>query len=568
MMDWSKRPMFRNAANMMGGGYVPLPRMQTGTGPGGVSPELFSPAEFMGSPLNEMAQAPGFFPQGNFGGGPSPSENAENEGILSGFADEEEMVDEVMPFQFPYTQELFDAAKTEALKLFDQGFKELMAIFQAEAAAGGVAAEEIEMTLDEELEVIEGQAEAQVKEMMDLPEEVDLIPAEVVENYREMAQTALFSPEMGAEPMMEEIPKMRSAGVVPGSVLEEEEKDPLAILEAQRAAATDRLDERKRIAAGEATTREQDLRDRIKRGEFSQVATDWNKLDKMVARVKNIAERKAREKSYYPAAASTMGAGWAGALIRKPRMAKLAGDEAALNFEIEIEKLKQAEQQAINSGDAGMLKNVYLEGQKIQDSLTNTLLGDVGDIEAKAITGVEDILTEQIGDTAVNAAARTDLFWRDELKKWPPGSPEYAIAEKGLDLEGVPSAPELANQQLEDMQQVFNNLKADYGAMTGEKRLAEYLKLYPWAIDEKGDAIPPDINLYPLLLQRAEAMLQRLYSSQSGSQMEGIVDARNLPQETIEQNIANGVYREGQILVLGTKDDGTPSIYIVPKTSP
>ena len=63
-------------------------------------------------------------------------------------------------------------------------------------------------------------------------------------------------------------------------------------------------------------------------------------------------------------------------------------------------------------------------------------------------------------------------------------------------------------------------------------------------------------------------MLQRLYSSQSGSQMEGIVDARNLPQETIEQNIANGVYSEGQILVLGTKDDGTPSIYIVPKTSP
>ena len=233
MMDWSKRPMFRNAANMMGGGYVPLPRMVTGTGPSGVLerglgappieplPELFSPAEFMGSPLNEMAQAPGFFPQGNFGGGPSPSEN---EGILSGFADEEEMVDEVMPFQFPYTQELFDAAKTEALKLFDQGFKELMAIFQAETAAGGVAAEEIEMTLDEELEVIEGQAEAQVKEMMDLPEEVDLIPAEVVENYRQKAQTMLFSPEMGAEPMMEEIPRMMSAGVVQGPTLEEAEQ--------------------------------------------------------------------------------------------------------------------------------------------------------------------------------------------------------------------------------------------------------------------------------------------------------------------------------------------------------
>ena len=235
MMDWAKRPMFRNAANMMGGGHVPLPRMQVGTGPGGVGaspiePELFSPAEFMGTPLNEMTQAPGFFPQGDLGGGaPSP----ENAGILSGFTDEGEIDDEVMPFQFPYTQELFDAAKTEALKLFDQAFKELMAIFQAETAAGGVAPEEIEMTLDEELEVIEGQAEAQVKEMMDLPEEVDLIPAEVVENYRQKAQTALFSPEMGAEPMMEEIPRMQGAGFVgpPKPPILKEETDPYAALE-------------------------------------------------------------------------------------------------------------------------------------------------------------------------------------------------------------------------------------------------------------------------------------------------------------------------------------------------
>ena len=534
---------------MMGGGYVPLPRMQEGTGPGGVSPELFNPAEFMGTPLNEMTEAPGFFPQGNFGGGAPSSENT---GIQAGFLDEEELAGEG----------IINEARMQAMQLFDQAFKELMAIFQAETAAGGVAPEEIEMTLDEELEVIEGQAEAQVKEMMDLPEEVDLIPAEVVENYRQKAQTALFSPEMGAEPMMEEIPRMQTGAVV------EEETDPLAILEAQRAAATARLDARKSAAAGEATTREQDLRDRIKRGEFSQVATDWGKLDKMVDRVKDIARREGETKSYLSPAVSTMGGKWLEALTIRPKMGKLAGDKAALNFEMEIEKLKQAEQQAINSGDAGMLKNVYLQGQKIQDSLTNTLLGDVGDIEAKAITGVEDILTKQIGDTAVNAAGRTALFWRDELKKWPPGSPEYAIAEQGLKLEGVPSAPELANQQLKDMQQIFNNLEAQYGSLKGEERLAEYLKLYPWAVDENDNVLVPDVNLYPLLLQRAEAMLQRLYSSQSGSQMEGIVDARNLPQETIEQNIANGVYSEGQILVLGTKYDGTPSIYIVPKTSP
>ena len=128
MMDWSKRPMFRNAANMMGGGYVPLPRMQEGTGPGGVSPELFSPAEFMGSPLNEMTQAPGFFPQGDFGGGAPSSENT---GIQAGFLDEEEFLDEG----------IINEARMQAMQLFDQAFKELMAIFQAETAAGGVAPE-------------------------------------------------------------------------------------------------------------------------------------------------------------------------------------------------------------------------------------------------------------------------------------------------------------------------------------------------------------------------------------------------------------------------------------------
>jgi hypothetical protein len=379
---------------------------------------------------------------------------------------------------------------------------------------------------------------------------------------------------MGAEPMMEEIPRMMSAGVVQGSVLEEEEKDPLAILEAQRAAATDRLDERKRIAAGEATTREQDLRDRIKRGEFSQVATNWEKLDKMVARVKDIAERKAREKSYYPAAASTMGAKWAGALIRKPRMAKLAGDEAALEFEIEIEKLKQAEQEAINSGDAGMLKDVYIQGQKIQDSLTNTLLGDVGDIEANAITGVEDILTEQIKDSGgLNQAGKTDLFWQNQLKNSAPGSVEYLVALAGLSIEGAPTPEAMALKTQDSMRKVYEDLggSESWNTLTADQRREQFGAIYPWARDPNDPQkvlIPDDKLMYPFLVQRARESLDLMYSQQSGSQMEGIVDARNLPQETIEQNIANGVYREGQILVLGTKDDGTPSIYIVPKTSP
>jgi len=541
MMDWSKRPMFRNAANMMGGGYVPLPRMQIGTGPGGVSPELFNPAEFMGTPLNEMTEAPGFFPQGNFGGGPSPSENAENEGILSGFADEEEVIGEEF-----VDEGIINEARMQAMQLFDQGFKELMAIFQAETAAGGVAAEEIEMTLDEELEVIEGQAEAQVKEMMDLPEEVDLIPAEVVENYRQKAQTALFSPEMGAEPMMEEIPRMMSAGVVPGSVLEEEEKDPLAILEAQRAAATDRLDERKRIAAGEATTREQDLRDRIKRGEFSQVATDWEKLDKMVDRVKDIARREGETKSYLSPAVSTMGGKWLEALTIRPKMGKLAGDKAGLEFEIEIEKLKQAEQQAINSGDAGMLKDVYIQGQKIQDSLTNTLLGDVGDIEAKAITGVEDILTKQIGDEGYTDTWRTDQYWLSVLEDPNSTDLQKRVAEQALGIgTGKGDVPTRTAEFVKLANASWKGYKKFDNPMSVAEKKAEFKKEYGPLIEFYGkDVFPTDPNFYEVVQAYIKAQSVSAPATQTP-----VIDVSHLSKEQVQEAISKGFYPSGTTLI-------------------
>jgi len=538
---------------MMEGGYVPLPRMVTGTGPSGVLerglgappieplPELFSPAEFMGSPLNEMAQAPGFFPQGNFGGGPSPSESAENEGILSGFADEEEVIGEEF-----VDEGIINEARMQAMQLFDQGFKELMAIFQAEAAAGGVAAEEIEMTLDEELEVIEGQAEAQVKEMMDLPEEVDLIPAEVVENYRQKAQTALFSPEMGAEPMMEEIPRMMSAGVVPGSVLEEEEeKDPLAILEAQRAAATDRLDERKRIAAGEATTREQDLRDRIKRGEFSQVATNWEKLDKMVDRVKDIARREGETKSYLSPAVSTMGGKWIEALTIRPKMGKLAGDKAGLEFEIEIEKLKQAEQQAINSGDAGMLKDVYIQGQKIQDSLTNTLLGDVGDIEAKAITGVEDILTKQIGDEGYTDTWRTDQYWLSVLEDPNSTDLQKRVAEQALGIgTGKGDVPTRTAEFVKLANASWKGYKKFDNPMSVAEKKAEFKKEYGPLIEFYGkDVFPTDPNFYEVVQAYIKAQSVGAPATQTP-----VIDVSNLSKEQVQEAISKGFYPSGTTL--------------------
>ena len=466
MMDWAKRPMFRNAANMMGGGHVPLPRMQEGTGPGGVGaspiePELFSPAEFMGTPLNEMTQAPGFFPQGDLGGGaPSP----ENAGILSGFTDEGEIDDEVMPFQFPYTQELFDAAKTEALKLFDQAFKELMAIFQAETAAGGVAPEEIEMTLDEELEVIEGQAEAQVKEMMDLPEEVDLIPAEVVENYRQKAQTALFSPEMGAEPMMEEIPRMQTAGVV--GPPEPPQGPPVPTLQERQ--LTDPGDElrslsedlERRMRAEEESRRDRAQKDfeAIDIKSYSQQPTDFSAERELIAKartqieeIKDIARLKGEAGSYISPAASTMGGKWIEALLIKPKMGRLAGREAGLKetrrldaLDMEIAKREQQEDQAIKAGDAQLFRALVEQNLKFKNTLSDTVMGELGSLYEKTLTEFGDIRAKQIGAAdpyGVDEARRRRSMetLEAEIKKFPnqlTARAKAAMVDLGIKTEG------------------------------------------------------------------------------------------------------------------------------------
>ena len=509
-----------------------LPRMQEGTGPGGVSPELFSPAEFMGSPLNEMAQAPGFFPQGNFGGGPSPSENAENEGILSGFADEEEMVDEVMPFQFPYTQELFDAAKTEALKLFDQGFKELMAIFQAETAAGGVAAEEIEMTLDEELEVIEGQAEAQVKEMMDLPEEVDLIPAEVVENYRQKAQTMLFSPEMGAEPMMEEIPRMQTAGVV--GPPEPPQGPPVPTLQERQ--LTDPADELKslsedyerRLRAEEKRRRDQAQTDfeAIDIKSYSQTPTNFqpekdliDKARKQIDEIKDIARIKGEAGSYLSPAVSTMGGKWIEALLIKPKMGRLAGREAGLKetqrldiLDMEIAKREQQEDQAIKAGDAQLFRALVEQNQKFKNTLSDTVMGELGSLYEKTLTEFGDIRTKQIAEAdpyGVEEARkmRSMQILETEIKKFPNQLTAKAMAAlKDLGIETV------GQQRLDLLLKIWKSISENNalrGSVAKRNRWKEETKdenmpipgekgFVNYVLSEDLDLLfPEDIELFP-----------------------------------------------------------------------
>ena len=512
---------------MMGGGYVPLPRMQTGTGPEGVSPELFNPAEFMGTPLNEMTEAPGFFPQGNFGGGPSPSENAENEGILSGFADEEEVIGEEF-----VDEGIINEARMQAMQLFDQGFKELMAIFQAEAAAGGVAAEEIEMTLDEELEVIEGQAEAQVKEMMDLPEEVDLIPAEVVENYRQKAQTALFSPEMGAEPMMEEIPRMQTAGVV--GPPEPPQGPPVPTLQERQ--LTDPGDELKslsedyerRLRAEEKRRRDQAQTDfeAIDIKSYSQTPTNFqpekdliDKARNQIDEIKDIARLKGEAGSYLSPAVSTMGGKWIEALLIKPKMGRLAGREAGLKetqrldiLDMEIAKREQQEDQAIKAGDAQLFRALVEQNQKFKNTLSDTVMGELGSLYEKTLTEFGDIRTKQIAEAdpyGVEEARkmRSMQILETEIKKFPNQLTAKAMAAlKDLGIETV------GQQRLDLLLKIWKSISENNalrGSVAKRNRWKEETKdenmpipgetgFVNYVLSEDLDLLfPEDIELFP-----------------------------------------------------------------------
>jgi hypothetical protein len=467
MMDWAKRPMFRNAANMMGGGHVPLPRMQVGTGPGGVGaspiePELFSPAEFMGSPLNEMAQAPGFFPQGDFGGGaPSP----DNAGILSGFTDEEEMAGEEIAGEEFVDEGILNEARMQAMELFDQAFKELMSLSQAQVAAGGFAAEEIEMGLDEELEVIEGQAEAQVKEMMNLPEEVDLIPAEVVENYRQMAQTMLFSPEMGAEPAMEEIPRMQTGTIVGDITIQPPPSSLTSPLTPP--SIQDPADELRALSeeyARRMRTEEEVRRDRAQKDfeaidikSYSQKPTDFSAERKLIAEartqideIKDIARLKGESGSYLSPAVSTMGGKWIEALLIKPKMGRLASREAGLKetrrldaLEMQIAQREQQEAQAIEAGDAALFRALVEQNLKFKNTLSDTIMTGLTDLYEKTLTEVGDIRTKQIAEAdpyGVEEARkmRSIQILEAEIKKYPKQLTAKAMAAlKDLGIETV-----------------------------------------------------------------------------------------------------------------------------------
>ena len=507
-MSWYKRPMFKDAVNMQIGGMVPLPRMQAGTGPMGiasVSPELFSSAEFMGEPLNQMSEAgagipgAGFFPEGNFG---APA--VTDAGIVAGL--------EEMSAEPEVKENKLELAKQQAMSIFDQKFDEAMSIMQAQMATGGMPMQDMEMILSDEIEVMEGQAEATVKEAMNLPEEVDLIPAEVAQSYLEKARMIVSGPKQ--EPSMDmgnqAVQKM-FAGSLPSGVqpVEEEDDDPLSIIEEMRQQSIAREEERRERERKAARGRQTDLDKKIKAGDFrNEFMTDWGNLTDLTERVRDVAERKASYESPISPALSTMGGKYLSAMKMIPEKTKLAGDEAALKYEVEIEKLKQAEQQALLQGDAAMLRAVYQQGQKIEDQLSNTLMQNIGDIERQAITETGDILTKQIGDEGFTDTWRTDQYWLGVLEDPNSSTLQKRVAEQAL---GIGSGKGDINSRASEFVKLADASWKGYegpggGTMDYNQKVAAFEKEFAPLMEFHGSTIvPTDPNFSNVVRQYMQA---------------------------------------------------------------
>ena len=568
-MNWNKRPMFRNAVNMHGGGMVPMPRMQQGTGPMGipsVSPELFSPAEFMGEPLNEMTgtgtgiSGAGFFPEGNFG---SPA--VTDAGIVAG-------LDEEMATEPEVKENKLELAKQQAMSIFDQSFEETMAVMQAQMAAGGMPMQDMDMILMDEIEVLEGQAEATVKEAMGLPQDVDLIPAEVAQSYLEKARMIVSAPPaqeqsmempMGIETMAQEVQGMRRGSGISGVQPEEEEEetDPLSIIEENRRSSIERQDvlrERERQAARD---RQGVLDTKIRAGDFSEgFKTDWSKLNALKEEVKAVAEEEAMRTSSYSPAVSTMGGKWLGALHTTPKRAKLAGRKAVLNYEMEIEKLKQAEQQALKQGDAQMLRNVFEQTQKIEDQLSNTLLSTTGAIEKQAITETGDILTKQIGDEGLTDTWRTDQYWRDVLKDPNSDDIDKRIAEQALGIgSGKGDIATRVSKFVDLADAAWKSYKsAGGGTMPYDRKVKRFEQEFAPIIEFHGSTIlPSDPNF-------SNVVRDYMMSQDSGAQATTSapktwdLDAMGITKDQVNAMIEAGLFNSGDTLKIGDKETLVP----------
>jgi len=268
---------------------------------------------------------------------------------------------------------------------------------------------------------------------------------------------------MGAEPMMEELPRMQTAGIV--GPPEPPQGPPVPTLQERQ--LTDPADElralseeyERRMRAEEERRREQAQKDfeAIDIKSYSQTPTNFQPEKDLIAKaraqideIKDIARLKGEAGSYISPAASTMGGKWIEALLIKPKMGRLAGREAGLKEErrldgllMQIAQREQEEDQAIKAGDAQLFRALVEQNQKFKNTLSDTVMGELGSLYEKTLTEFGDIRAKQIGAAdpyGVEEARkrRSIQILEAEIKKYPKQLTAKAMAAlKDLGIETI-----------------------------------------------------------------------------------------------------------------------------------
>jgi hypothetical protein len=313
-----------------------------------------------------------------------------------------------------------------------------------------------------------------------------------------------------------------SAGVVQGSVLEEEETDPADELKSLSE------DYERRLRAEEKRRRDQAQTDfeAIDIKSYSQQPTDFSAERKLIAKartqieeIKDIARIKGEAGSYLSPAVSTMGGKWIEALLIKPKMGRLAGREAGLKetqrldvLDMEIAKREQQEDQAIKAGDAQLFRALVEQNLKFKNTLSDTVMGELGSLYEKTLTEFGDIRTKQIAEAdpyGVEEARkmRSMQILKAEIKRFPKQLTAKAMAAlKDLGIETV------GQQRLDLLLKIWKSISENNalrGSVAKRNRWKEETKdenmpipgetgFVNYVLSEDLDLLfPEDIELFP-----------------------------------------------------------------------
>jgi len=175
------------------------------------------------------------------------------------------------------------------------------------------------------------------------------------------------------------------------------------------------------------------------------------------------------------------------------------------------------------------------------------LLGDVGDIEAKAITGVEDILTKQIGDEGYTDTLRSKQYWQ-VIYEDPNSTPDQKrIAAQALGiLNKKGDIEERALNWVNMARKSWDGYQTISGVPeTTEKKKDLYTKEFgpfmEWAKVNGLDGFPTNPNLQAVVRRYIQDM--EAQSVGAPATQTPVIDVSHLSKEQVQEAISKGFYR-------------------------